>query len=293
MWNSVLVSQFLAQASTEMPALPAANAVVDFLKTQLIGVGFKIVGAIVLWLLGNWLIKKSMSLLARLFKRQSLDPTLTRYITNFVGVMLNIVLVVAILGYFGIETTSFAALLAAAGVAIGAAWSGLLSNFAAGAFLVLFRPFNVGDYISAAGVEGTVEEIGLFFSVINPLTNVRTVIANSKIFADNIQNFSANPYRRVDLVVQLNHSVDPDRAIALLKEKVMAVPHVMQEPLPDVEVLELNLAGSLLAVRPYCHNDHYWQVYFDTNKLIVQTFGDAGIPAPEQHYALRQLQKAA
>jgi small conductance mechanosensitive channel len=292
MLNSAIPGLILAQAIAEIPDLKV-NVVLDFLKTTLTGVGLKILGAIVLWLVANWLIKKAVSLLGRMFKRQSVDPTLTRYITSFVGVMLNIVLVVAILGYFGNETTSFAALLAAAGVAIGAAWSGLLSNFAAGVFLVLFRPFNVGDFISAAGVIGTVEEVGLFVSVINAPDNVRTIIANSKIFADNIQNFSANPYRRVELVAQLHHSVDPDQAIALLKEKLAAIPNVMGEPAPDVEVLEFNLAGPVLAVRPYCHNDHYWQVYFDTNKTIRQAFGEAGFPTPEQHYALRQLGKTA
>jgi len=194
---------------------------------------------------------------------------------------------VAILGFFGIETTSFAALLAAAGVAIGAAWSGLLSNFAAGVFLIIFHPFKVGDFISAGGVTGTVQEIGLFVTHITTLDNVLNIVSNSKIFADNIQNFSANPFRRVDLTAQLNHSVNHQEAIALLKERLRQIPNVLAEPAPDVEILEFNLAGFVLAVRPYCSNDHYWQVYFDTNRTIRECFSTAGYPIPEQHIAIR------
>lgn len=264
------------------------NVVVDTLKSQLTGFALKLIGAILLWFVGGWLIKKGIGLLSRLLKRQNIDPTLIKYVSNFIGVVLQIILIVAILGYFGIETTSFAALLAAVGIAIGAAWSGLLANFAAGAFLVIFRPFNVGDFISAGGVIGTVEEIGLFVTAIDTMDNVRTIIGNNKIFADNIQNFSANPYRRVDLVAQLNHSVSPEEAIALLKQRLSVIPNVLSEPAPDVEILEFNLAGPVLAVRPYCNNADYWQVYFDTNKAIRDSFGEAGYPAPEQHYTIRQ-----
>jgi small conductance mechanosensitive channel len=128
----------------------------------------------------------------------------------------------------------------------------------------------------------------LFVTTLNTLENVRTIIGNNKIFADNIQNFSANPYRRVDLVAQLNHSVDTQAAIQLLKEQLSTIPNIMADPIPDVEILEFNLSGPVLAVRPYCHNSDYWQVYFDTNKVIRESFGDAGYPVPEQHYQIRQ-----
>ncbi|AFY38279.1 MscS Mechanosensitive ion channel [[Leptolyngbya] sp. PCC 7376] len=263
--------------------------IVATLQTQLTALALKLGGAILLWIVASWLIRKSIGLLSRILKKQDIDATLIRYLVNFLGVVLNIILIVAILGYFGIETTSFAALLAAAGIAIGAAWSGLLANFAAGVFLIIFRPFAVGDFIEAGGVTGTVAEIGLFVTAIDTLDNVRTLVGNNTIFAGTIQNFSSNPYRRVDLVAQLNHSVAPDQAIALLKESVGKIDNVLQDPAPDVEVLEFNLAGPVLAVRPYCNNDHYWQVYFDTNKAIRETFGEAGFPTPENHYALRQV----
>ncbi|BAY94850.1 MULTISPECIES: mechanosensitive ion channel family protein [unclassified Tolypothrix] len=248
--------------------------------------GLKLVGAILLWVVAQRLIDFGLKLLRRAFKVQHVDPTLITYIINIISVTLRIVLVVAILGFFGIETTSFAALLAAAGIAIGAAWGGLLANFAAGAFLVIFRPFKIGDFISAAGVTGTVTEIGLFTTNINTPDNVMTIVANNKIFSDNIQNYSANPYRRVDLLAQLHHSVDHHDAIARLKAKISQIPNVLQSPAPDVEIIDFNMAGPVLAVRPYCNNDHYWQVYFDTNKVIRETFGEAGYPVPEHRYSI-------
>ncbi|MBD2210381.1 mechanosensitive ion channel family protein [Calothrix sp. FACHB-156] len=248
--------------------------------------GLKLVGAILLWVVAQRLIDFGMKLLRRAFKVQHIDPTLIHYLINIISVTLRIVLVVAILGFFGIETTSFAALLAAAGIAIGAAWGGLLANFAAGAFLVVFRPFKIGDFITAAGVTGTVTEIGLFTTNITTPDNVLTIVANNKIFSDNIQNFSANPYRRVDLLAQLHHSVDHHDAIARLKAKISQIPNVIQNPAPDVEIIDFNLAGPVLAVRPYCNNDHYWQVYFDTNKIIRETFGEAGYPVPEHRYSI-------
>src|SRR5262245_32744762 len=253
----------------------------------LIGIGLKVAGAIVVWVVGRWLIGLSMRLLSAGLTRQHVEATLIRYLISFLTIALNIVLVVAILGYFGLETTSFAALIAAAGVAIGAAWAGLLSNFAAGAFLLMFRPFKVGDYILAGGVEGTVHEIGLFTTTIHTPDNVVTIIGNTKIFGDNIKNYSANPYRRVELLAQLAHTVDPADAMARLKPVLERIPNVLTDPKPDVRILTFNERGPLLAVRPYCNNAHYWQVYFDTNEAIRSTFAGAAYPVPEAHFVHR------
>jgi small conductance mechanosensitive channel len=179
--------------------------------------------------------------------------------------------------------------MAGVGLAIGAAWSGLLANLAAGIFLLILRPFKVGDLIGAAGIVGTVEEIGLFVTVVNTLDNVRTYVGNNKLFADTIQNFSANPYRRVDLVAQLHTTVDHAAAVRLLRERLAKIPNVKTDPKPDVEILQFTPLGPVLAVRPYCDNAHYWQVYFDTNRMIRETFGEAGFPAPEQHVYIRSV----
>jgi len=263
------------------------NQIMQTVTTIGIAFGLKAAGAVVVWVVGRYLIHLAVSLVSRALEKQQVDPTVLRYLGTVISVTLNIILVVAILGYFGVETTSFAAILAAAGVAIGMAWSGLLSNFAAGAFMIILRPIKVGDFVTVAGVTGTVKEIGLFVTAVNTLENVLTIVGNNKIFSDTIQNFSSHPYRRVDRTAQLNHSVDHNAAIRLLKERLAKIPNIMADPPPDVEILDFNLAGPVLAVRPYCHTDHYWQVYFDTNRAIREAFGAAGFPVPEQHVVLR------
>jgi small conductance mechanosensitive channel len=263
------------------------NQIMQTVTTIAIAFGLKIVGAIVVWVVGRYLIGLAVRLVSNALEKQRVDPTVLRYLGTVISVTLNIILVIAILGYFGVETTTFAALFAAAGVAIGLAWSGLLSNFAAGAFLIILRPIKVGDFVTAGGVTGTVREIGLFVTAINTPDNVWTIVGNGKIFSDTIQNYSANSYRRVDLKAQLNHGADHNRAIQLLKERLAKIPNVKTDPGPDVEILDFNLAGPVLAVRPYCHTDHYWQVYFDANKVIRESFGAAKFPVPEQYLVVR------
>ncbi len=255
--------------------------------TLAIALGIRVLEAIALWIVGRWLIGVATRMIGRAMTKQKIDPTVIRYIQNAVAALLNIILVIAILSFFGVETTSLAALIAAAGVAIGLAWSGLLSNFAAGVFLVILQPMKVGDFVTAGGVTGTVHEIGLFASSIDTPDNVRNIVGNSKIFGDVIQNFSTNPYRRVELTAQLAHGVDVHAAMALLKKALAGIPNVMTTPAPVVEILTFNLAGPVLAVRPYCNHKDYWQVYFDTNRLIKETFTAAAFEVPEQHYVVR------
>jgi small conductance mechanosensitive channel len=252
----------------------------------LVAVAWKVAGAVALWLVGRWLIRFALRLLGRALARQNFDSTLARYLDTGLGVVLNIALVIAILGFFGVETTTFAALLAAGGVAIGVAWGGLLSNFAAGAFLVFLRPFKVGDLVSAGGVTGTVDSIGLFGTTINTPDNVLTIIGNNKVFSDTIQNFSANAYRRVDLTATINNTVDHHTAMRILKDRLAKIPNVLPTPAPDVDVLQFSPSGPVLCVRPYCKNEHYWQVYFDTNRLIREAFGEAGFPTPLPTYGV-------
>jgi small conductance mechanosensitive channel len=239
--------------------------------TYITELGTKLLAVILFWLVGRWLIGLVGKMLQRVLEKQKVDPTLMRYLGNFVAVTLNIVLVVAILGYCGIQTTTFAALVAGIGIAIGAAWGGLLSNLAAGIFLVVLHPFKVGDFITAAGVTGTITEIGLFVTTFNTPDNVKTMIGNGKIFADTIQNYTANDYRRVELKCQLAGSADHVAAMLLLREKLAIVPNVLAKPA---------VVGPVLAVRPFCHNDHYWQVYFDGNRTIRESLAAAGFPAP-------------
>lgn len=252
----------------------------EMLVLQGTDIGLRILGAIVLWIAGIWIIRGIVKVTERALKHQAVDPTIIRYLGSTISVLLKIVLVIALLGFFGVQTATFAALIAAAGLAIGVAWSGLLANFAAGTFLIIFRPFRVGDFIAAGGATGTVEEVGLFATTINTADNVKTIVGNNKIFSDNIQNFSATPFRRVDLEVPIHSSSNPIDVIKLLKPKIQSIPNVLSDPAPVVEILQL-ARETRLAIRPFCKNEHYWRVYFDTNLVVRETLNEAGYPPPD------------
>ena len=256
------------------------NTIQTFVSTTLFDLAIKIVAAFAFWIIGRWLIGKVVGLMQGTMGRNHVDPTLTKYLGSIVAIALNIALVLGILGYFGFQTTSFAAMLAGAGVAIGAAWSGMLGNFAAGAFMLVLRPFKVGDFVQVGGVTGTVHELGLFGTTLITPDNVMTLVGNSKVFGDTVMNYSARPSRRVDRTAQLAGSVDALDAIQRLKAAVAKIPNVMAEPAPEVNLLDMNVLGTVISVRPYCNTAHYWQVYFDTNEAIVRVGKDAGWPAP-------------
>ncbi|MEM9462075.1 MAG: mechanosensitive ion channel family protein [Myxococcota bacterium] len=252
-----------------------------------IDVGKMIVGAILLWIIGRMVIRAVIRVTGKMLADR-LDTTVARYLSSALEILLNILLVIAVLSVFGVETTTFAGLIAAGGVAIGMAWSGLLGNFAAGVFLLVLRPFKVGDFVTIGGQTGTVTDIGMFVTSLDTLENVRVFVGNGKVLGEVIHNFSTNEYRRVDMAAQLNHGDDVDKAIAILKEAVAAIPHVQTTPAPDIHIVEFNLAGPKLCVRPYTNNDHYWDVYFTTNKVIRDELGKAGFKVPEEHLVIKQ-----
>jgi small conductance mechanosensitive channel len=266
------------------------ESIETFLRTTASELAIKILAALAFWIIGRWLIGKVVSLMQAAMNRNDIDPTLTKYLGSIVAIALNIALVLGILGYFGIQTTSFAAMLAGAGVAIGAAWSGMLGNFAAGAFMLVLRPFKVGDFVQVGGITGTVHELGLFGTTLITPDNVMTLVGNGKIFADTVMNYSSRPTRRVERAMQIAGSVDPLDAMARLRAAVAAIPNVAADPAPEVNLLETNLVGHVIAVRPYCHTDHYWQVYFDTNEAMVRVAQQAGWPAPTPATKMIQVQ---
>ena len=206
----------------------------------------KVLGAIAAWIIGRWLIGMVVNLLGRIFARgNKIDATLANYLQSIVSVILNIVLILSILDIFGVKTTSFAALLAGAGLAIGTAWGGLLQHFAAGVFMQVLRPYKVGDFVTAGGVTGTVKELGLFGTTIVTMDNVTTIIGNNKVLSDSIQNFSSLPVRRVDCTAKVANSVDVKDAMTRLRTAVAAIPNVAATPAPDVEILHFTPEGPL------------------------------------------------
>ena len=266
------------------------QSIENFLRTTAGELAIKVLAALAFWIIGRWLIGKVVALMQAAMNRNDIDPTLTKYLGSIVAIALNIALVLGILGYFGIQTTSFAAMLAGAGVAIGAAWSGMLGNFAAGAFMLVLRPFKVGDFVQVGGITGTVHELGLFGTTLITPDNVMTLVGNGKIFSDTVMNYSSRPTRRVERTMQIAGSVDPLDAMARLRTAVAAIPNVVADPAPEVNLLETNLVGHVIAVRPYCHTDHYWQVYFDTNEAMVRVGQQAGWPAPTPATKMIQVQ---
>jgi small conductance mechanosensitive channel len=267
--------------------IPALQTLVS---ATLLAAVVKILTAIAFWVVGRWIIRRVVMVTQAGMKRGNIDATLSRYLGAVLGIVLNVTLVLGILGYFGIQTTSFAALLAGAGLAIGAAWSGLLGNFAAGAFLLVLRPFKVGDVVSVAGVTGQVHQLGLFGTTLITPDNVMTVVGNGKVFGDTIQNFSALPVRRVDRQAQLAGGVDVAEAAQRLREALARIPNVVATPPPEVSVLDMNLNGPVLAVRPYAAQEHYAQVWADTNETILRVAREQGWPAPTPTQITRIVQ---
>ena len=253
----------------------------NYLPTNGIDLLIKLAVALAMWIIGRWIIGLVMRFVSGALARGGrIDATMMRYIDSILSAALTIGLAMGVLGYLGVQTTSFAALIAGAGLAIGTAWGGLLTHFAAGIFLQILRPFKVGDCVVAGGVEGTVQELGLFGATILSPDNVVNIVGNNRIFSETIRNYSASAYRRVDCVAKVANGVDPKDAIARLRDAVAEIPNVLQTPVPDIEIVEFTAEGPKLCVRPYCANAHYWQVYFDTHRLIVEVFGTAGYPVP-------------
>lgn len=236
---------------------------------QLTQIATKLGGAILLWLIGRFLIKLALKALSASLIKSKVDKTLAKWIGAIAGLMTNFLLAIAVLSVFGVETTSFAALLAAAGLAIGAAWAGLLSNFAAGVFLILFKPFKVGDLATVAGVTGRISEIGVFATTVITADNVATIIGNGAISTAIISNYSQNEYRMLEVTAQLQAG---DNAFAILDDmrlELASMPDVLQVPQPTLAIQEINEHGPKIVIRTSCLIDRVQMARFDINAAIL------------------------
>lgn len=262
------------------------DAIITQLKslalTEALPLLLKALGALVLWFVGRSIISGFRRVLNLGLQKRQFDATLIRYIESLFSGSLTILLLLAILGMMGVETTSFAALLAAAGIAIGTAWSGLLSNFAAGVFLLVLRPFRVGDDISAAGVTGAVQEIGLFATTLDTADNLRISVGNNRLFGDNIINYSHHPLRKVAIKVPLLHGGDLYGLMEALRERAALVPELAQEPGPSVFVAEFTALGPVVGIGASCKPAQAAAVTGGLTRAAAEVLVAAGYTAPPQ-----------
>jgi small conductance mechanosensitive channel len=253
--------------------------------------GLRVAGALAVLVLGRFACGAARKAVRRGLESRGVDASLVPFISNLVYFVLLATVVIAVLGLFGIETTSLVAVLGTAGLAIGLALQGTLGNFSSGVMLLLFRPFRVGDYIEAAGVSGTVSEIGVFSTTLNTPDNVRIIIPNSGIFGATIKNFSANDTRRNDIVLGISYDDDITNAIAVVNAVLGKDSRVLSDPEPTVAVSELADSSVNLVVRPWCRKEDYWGLRFDLIRKFKEDLeqGGCSIPYPQRDVHLHQV----
>jgi len=242
--------------------------------------GLKILAAIAVFIIGRWIAKLITKAVERLLKRSKVDTTLVKFTSNLSYVALLAFVILAMLGQLGIQTTSFIAVLGAAGLAIGLALQGSLSNFAAGFLMILFRPFKVSDFIEGAGVAGTVEEIQIFTTKITTPDNKTIIIPNAKLTEDNIVNWTVKGTRRVDMVFGIGYDDDIDKARQIMTDVMAKENRILKTPAPQIAVSELADSSVNFVVRPWVNGNDYWNVYFALTENIKKALDAAGISIP-------------
>lgn len=266
-----------AVTSASQEAIDAAVALVS-------NWGIQVIGAIVLLIIGRWVAGKVGRSVRRSLEKAKVDSVLVPFFSGLANYTVLAVVIIAVLSLFGIQTTSLVAVLATAGLAIGLALQGTLSNFAAGVMLLMFRPFKIGDYVEVGGSAGSVAEVGLFSSVLNTPDNVQITVPNSAIFGQTIKNYSANEIRRIDLVVGVSYGDDLGRAMQILSDVIAKESRVLAEPAPTVAVAELGDSSVNLVVRPWVKGTDYWPTRFDLVRNIKEQLeaGGCSIPFPQR-----------
>lgn len=242
--------------------------------------GKSIVIAILIYFVGKTLISLINRMLSGVMERKNVDPAIQSFLKSLVNIILMVLLIVSVVGALGVNTTSFAALLASAGVAVGMALSGNLQNLAGGIVILLFRPFKVGDFIEAQGVSGTVNEIQIFHTILTTGDNKKIYLPNGSLSSNNIVNYSQEERRRVEFVVGVDYGEDVEKVRRVLREIVDADERVLQEPAPFIVLGELAESSVNITMRVWVKSENYWGVFFDTNEKIYNEFNRRGINFP-------------
>lgn len=253
--------------------------------------GPKVLGAILIWIIGSWIIKKILKQTNKVMEKRGYEKSLQKFLVNLLSWSLKVLLIVTLLGVLGVETTSFAAILASAGLAVGLALQGSLANFAGGVLIMIFKPFKIGDLIEAQGELGVVKEIEIFTTKLNSPENKEIIIPNGTLSNGNITNYTSEGTLRVNLTIGVGYDEDIKKAKAVLLKVLTDNPKVLKEPAPSVNVSELADSSVNFAVRPWSTTADYWDVYFTTLENCKLALDEAGIEIPYPHSV--EIQKNA
>ena len=251
--------------------------------------GIRVIAALAIFIIGRWVAKGLRNLLRRIMKRNQVDKTLISFVCNLAYVLLLAFVIVAAINKLGIQTTSFIAIIGAAGLAIGLALQGSLANFAAGVLMIVFRPFKVGDFIEGGGTTGTVEEIQIFTTQLKSADNKTIIVPNSKMLGGNIVNYSTKETRRVDMTFGIGYEDDIDKSRSVIQGIINKDERVLKDPAPLVVVSELADSSVNFTVGVWTKSGDYWGVFFDTTEAVKKQFDaeEISIPFPQQdvhHY---------
>ena len=261
----------------------------DKIKEMLTGAGGSIVQAIIVAIVGFFLIKYVMKVLKKLKSFEKLDQTTTRFILNLIKWVLYAMLIIAVISILGVPMAQVIAVLASAGLAVGLALQGALSNLAGGILLMIMRPFKVGDYVDAAGASGFVQSINLFYTVLLSIDNKRITVPNGSLMNANVVDYTAEPKRRVDLVFSCAKSEKPAEIQQCILDAVAGSKYALTDPAPFARISGGTNEAMEFTVRVWCNTEDYWDLYFELNQLIVEAFAAKGVQAP----ALRVLNEKA
>lgn len=264
----------------------------EFMQELVVLYGVKILMALVIFVIGKWLVKKLSNVIEKVMKKNNVDPAIRNFAGSLVYYMLLVFVCIAALGQLGIQTASFVAIVGAAGLAVGLALQGSLSNFAAGVLLLIFRPFKVGDFVEVAGTSGVIQTIQIFTTELNTPDNKKVIIPNGGIIGGNIVNYSANDTRRVDLIFGIGYGDDIDAARKVIEEILKADSRVLEIPEATVAVVELADSSVNFVCRPWVKTDDYWGTYFDLTEAVKKAFDSSGIsiPFPQQDVHMHQVE---
>lgn len=282
--SSLLNATFLSAGSKGVDIEQLLSKLLDWG----IEVGKDLLGAIIIYIVGRFIIKQVGRLLARILEKRKLEISVQTFLRSLVSILLNLILAFAIVSRLGVETTSFAALLASAGVAIGMALSGNLSNFAGGLIILVFKPFKVGDYIEGQNANGTVREIQIFHTILTTVDNKVIYVPNGALSSNAITNYNKQETRRAEWVFGVEYGEDFEKVKAVLQRIIDADPRILKDPAPMIALGALSASSVDIKVRAWAKTADYWDVYFDMNKIVYDTFNKEGIGFPFPQLTVHQ-----